>query len=100
MSFWTSNPRESSANVTESLASSPSGGRVKMWLLGILLALVPIGYGVHCLQTGHARLFGDRRFGTMHGRTRTEVDNADGRDGALRDSDAAAFGEAVNRLRV
>ena len=61
MSFWTSNPRESSADLAESLASSPSGGRVKMCLMGIGLALVPICYGVHCLQTGHARLYGDRR---------------------------------------
>ena len=29
-----------------------------MWLLGVGLALVPIGYGVHCLQTGHATFFG------------------------------------------
>ena len=31
-----------------------------MWLLGIGLALVPIGHGVRCLQTGHATFFGSR----------------------------------------
>ena len=29
-----------------------------MWLLGLALALVPVSYGVHGLQTGHARFFG------------------------------------------
>ncbi len=31
-----------------------------MWLLGVGLALVPIGYGLRCWQTGHATLFGSR----------------------------------------
>lgn len=29
-----------------------------MWLLGIGLALAPIGYGIHCLRTGHAIFLG------------------------------------------
>jgi len=31
-----------------------------MWLLGVGLAFVPLGYGVHCLVSGHARFFGSR----------------------------------------
>ncbi len=31
-----------------------------MWLLGVGLALIPLGYGVHCLFTGHSRFFGRR----------------------------------------
>jgi hypothetical protein len=42
----------------EHLASSPSGGRFKMWLLGVVLALIPAGYGVFSLITGNARFFG------------------------------------------
>src|SRR5689334_23372271 len=60
MSFWTRNPYETDAKVAESLSHSPSGGRFKMWLLGVGLALIPIYYGIHCLQTGHARFFGGR----------------------------------------
>ena len=29
-----------------------------MWLLGIGLALLPLGYGIQCLVTGQARLWG------------------------------------------
>jgi len=60
MSFWTRNPYESDAELAESLAQSPSGGRVKMWLLGFGLAAIPIYYGIRCLQTGHAKFFGER----------------------------------------
>jgi hypothetical protein len=44
----------------EDLANEPSGGPLKMWLTGVGMALIPIGYGVHCLVTGHARFFGRR----------------------------------------
>jgi hypothetical protein len=59
MSIWTRNPYETDAKVAESLSHSPSGGRFKMWLLGVGLALVPVKYGVGCLQSGHATLFGN-----------------------------------------
>lgn len=29
-----------------------------MWLLGVVLALVPIVYGVNCLQVGRTKFFG------------------------------------------
>ncbi|HEU5069824.1 MAG TPA: hypothetical protein VFV96_05335 [Verrucomicrobiae bacterium] len=59
MSFWTRNPYDTDAELADSLANAPSGGRVKMWLLGFGLALIPIGYGIHCLRTGHTKFFGD-----------------------------------------
>ena len=58
MSLWTGNSHEPDAMIADSLAHSPSGSRIKMWLIGFCLALVQIVYGVRCLFTGHARLFG------------------------------------------
>ena len=60
MSFWTRNPCETDAKVAESLSYSPSGGRIKMWLLGVGLALGPICYGIRCLATDHATFIGSR----------------------------------------
>lgn len=41
-----------------------------MWLSGVVLALIPIGYGVHCLRTGHAWLPGQGGGGLdAHGST-------------------------------
>ena len=60
MSFWTRNPYEIDAKVAESLSYSPSGGRFKMWFLGVGLALIPIVYGIRCLHTGHATFWGRR----------------------------------------
>ena len=60
MSFWTRNPYETDAKMAESLSHSPSGGRCKMWLLGVGLAIIPIYYGIRCLQTGHTTLPGRR----------------------------------------
>jgi hypothetical protein len=60
MSFWTRNPHEGDAKLAESLSHAPSGGRLKMWLLGVGLALIPIYYGIRCLQAGHATFFGSR----------------------------------------
>jgi len=60
MSFWTRNPHEIDVELAESLSHSPSGGRVKMWLLGFGFALVHIYYGIRCLQAGHTTFFGSR----------------------------------------
>lgn len=38
----------------------PSGGRIKMWFVGVGVAVVPAIYGVYCLVTGHA-IFPARR---------------------------------------
>ena len=58
MGFWTNKVHRTAFDDAEDLAYPPSGGRIKMWLLGVGLALVPIGYAIHCLHTGHALLFG------------------------------------------
>ena len=58
MGFWTNKEHRTAFDDAEDLAYPPSGGRIKMWLLGVGLAIVPIGYGIHCLHTGHALLFG------------------------------------------
>ncbi len=58
MSIWTRRLYETDDNIAEDLANSPSGGRGKMFLLGIVLALVPIYYGIRCLQINHATFFG------------------------------------------
>ena len=63
MGFWTSSEHRTAFDEAEDLAYAPSGGPVKAWLLGVGVALVPFGYGVHCLFTGHARFFG-RRYGS------------------------------------
>jgi hypothetical protein len=60
MSFWTRNPYDTDAKVAESLSYSPSGGRLKMWLLGAGVALAPIYYGIRCLVTDHATFLGSR----------------------------------------
>jgi len=60
MSFWTRNPYELDTQLAENLSHSPSGGRIKMWLLGFFSVPIPLAYGVHCLITGHARFFGRR----------------------------------------
>ena len=54
MSLWTRNPYQSTTETAESLAYSPVGGRLKIWLAGVVCALIPIGYGVYCLRTGRA----------------------------------------------
>ena len=58
MGFWTNKEHRTVFDDAEDLAYPPSGGRIKMWLLGIGLALVPVGYGIYCLHSGHALLFG------------------------------------------
>lgn len=59
MGFWTNKVHRTAFDDAEDLAYPPSGGRFKMWLLGVGLALLPIGYGIHCLRTGHALLLGE-----------------------------------------
>jgi hypothetical protein len=61
MGFWTNKEHRTALDDAEDLAYTPSGGRVKMWLLGIVLALFPVGYGIYCLRTGHALMFGQNQ---------------------------------------
>ena len=58
MGFWTNKDHRTAFDDAEDLAYPPTGGRIKMWLLGVGFALIPLGYGVHCLFTGHALFFG------------------------------------------
>ena len=60
MGFWTNKEHRTALDDAEDLAYAPSGGCVKMWLLGVGLALIPTGYGIRCLQSGHATFFGSR----------------------------------------
>jgi hypothetical protein len=53
MGIWISEMFRGVFAVAEDLAHAPSGGRLKMWL-GVGLALIPLGYGMRCLFTGHA----------------------------------------------
>jgi hypothetical protein len=60
MSLWTRNPYEIEAKAADNLSHAPSGGRFKMWFLGVGFALIPICYAIRCLQTGHTTLWGRR----------------------------------------
>jgi hypothetical protein len=44
----------------EDLAYGPSGGPVKQWVAGVLIAAVPIIYGIVCISRGYTTLFGNR----------------------------------------
>ncbi|SRR5712692_639026 len=55
MDFWNGkNPFDEA----EDLASAPSGDRSKQWLAGVVLAAVPVIYGVVCIKRGHTTFFG------------------------------------------
>jgi hypothetical protein len=58
MGFWTNKNHRTGFDDAEDLAYPPSGGPVKMCLLGIGVALIPFIYGAHCLLSGRALLFG------------------------------------------
>ena len=60
MGFWTNKVHRTALDDAEDLSYAPSGGRPKMWLMGVGVALIPIVYGIHCLTTGEARFFGSR----------------------------------------
>ena len=59
MGFWTNKEHRTPFDDAADLAYAPSGGRLKAWLLGVGVALIPIVYGVRCLFTGHTRFFGE-----------------------------------------
>jgi hypothetical protein len=60
MGFWTNKEHRTAFDDANDLAYAPSGGPIKAWLLGVGLALFPLGYGVKCLLAGQARFFGRR----------------------------------------
>ncbi len=59
-SIWTRREHRTCFDDAEDLAEGPSGGRVKQWLAGVILAAVPIIYGIICIHRGHATLLGRR----------------------------------------
>jgi hypothetical protein len=58
MGFWTNKNHRTVLDDAEWLGYPPEGGRVKMWLLGVGLTLVPIGYGIRGLYNGQMTLIG------------------------------------------
>jgi len=61
MGFWTNKRHRTAFDDAEDLAYASTGGRIRMWLLGVGLPLIPLGYGMCCLLTGQARFFGRNR---------------------------------------
>lgn len=60
MSIWTNKEHRTYLDDAENLAYGPSGGPVKQWLAGVVLALLPIIYGSICIDRGHTTLPGSR----------------------------------------
>jgi hypothetical protein len=42
------------------LAHGPAGGRGKQWFAGMVLAALPVIYGVYSIQRGYTTMFGSR----------------------------------------
>ena len=60
MGFWTNKDHRTIADDTDDFTTPPSGGRCKQWVGGMLVAAIPIIFGVKCLIRGDAVLFGNR----------------------------------------
>lgn len=73
MGLWTNKEHRTAFDDAEDLAYPPNGGRLTMWLMGVGLALVPVGYGIRCLFTGHAILFGRNQDLDVTGSTATAL---------------------------
>ncbi len=57
---WFENPHRDTASEIEDLAYPPSGGRVKLVILGVILPLVVVYFGVQAWLTEEAIWFGNR----------------------------------------
>ena len=53
MGLFTSREHRTAFDDAAALGSSPAGGSVKMWIMGIGVAIIPIIYGINCLISGH-----------------------------------------------
>ena len=60
MSLRKRKDRQTHLDTIEDLAHGPSGGRTKQWLAGVVLAAVPMVYGIVCIQSGNTTFFGSR----------------------------------------
>lgn len=58
MSFWTNKDHPSYTDTVDDLANGPSGGRGTQWFAGVVLALIPIIYGIVCINRGWTPLWG------------------------------------------
>ncbi|MEK7951615.1 hypothetical protein [Luteolibacter soli] len=59
-SIWMRDPRGEASGDMLDLAYAPSGGRGKQWLAGVVLAAVPVIYGICSIQRGWTTMFGSR----------------------------------------
>ena len=57
-SIWTRKTHQTDLDFAENLAYGPSGGPVKQWVAGVILASIPAVYGIYCIQRGYTTLFG------------------------------------------
>jgi hypothetical protein len=67
MGFRTNKFHHTAFDAAEDLAYEPEGGRVKMWLMGVVAASVPIAYGIYCFHTGQATLVGQNSSMELNG---------------------------------
>lgn len=67
MSWWQHYPKSEPGDSLDDLAYGPSGGRVKRWLAGAVLAGVPVVYGIACLARGYTCLWGRGRIEKLYG---------------------------------
>jgi hypothetical protein len=58
-SIWTRKTHRTFLDDAEDLAYEPTGGPIKQWITGFIIASLPIIYGIHCIQRGYATLFGN-----------------------------------------
>ena len=53
--------RGEGADGFDDLAYGPSGGRGKQWFVGVVVAALPVIYGIYSIQRGWTTLFGSGR---------------------------------------
>lgn len=58
MGFWTDKDHRTHADLVDDLAHGPGGGSGTKWFAGVALALLPILYGLVCLERGWTSLPG------------------------------------------
>ena len=48
-------PRPNLFDLADTFSGPPSGEKEQKWILGGFLAALPVGYGLYCCLTGHAK---------------------------------------------
>ena len=59
-SIWMRDVRGDAPYDIEDLAHGPSGGRGKQWLAGVVMAALPVIYGVYSIQRGYTTMFDNK----------------------------------------